>query len=50
MSSLILDSSATLAWIYGIETTDAIRRVSDAIADNAALVLASLATSGRSTA
>ena len=38
MSSLILDSSATLAWIYGDETTDAIRRVFDAIADNGALV------------
>ncbi len=38
MSSLILDSSATLAWIYGDETTDAIRRVFDAIANNGALV------------
>jgi len=38
VSSLILDSSATLAWIYGDETTDAIRRVFDAIADNGALV------------
>jgi predicted nucleic acid-binding protein len=38
VSSLILDSSATLAWIYGDETTDAIRRIFDAIADNGALV------------
>jgi predicted nucleic acid-binding protein len=38
VSSLILDSSATLARIYGDETTDAIRRVFDAIADNGALV------------
>ena len=38
MSFLILDSSATLAWIYGDEITEAIRRVFDAIADNGALV------------
>jgi hypothetical protein len=38
VSSLILDSSATLAWIYGDETTDAVRRVFYAIADNGALV------------
>ena len=38
MSLLILDSSATLAWIYGDETTEAIRRIFDAIADNGALV------------
>ena len=38
MSLLILDSSATLAWIYGDETTEAIRRVFDAIADNGAMV------------
>ena len=36
--SLILDSSATLAWIYGDETTEAIRGVFDAIADNGAVV------------
>jgi predicted nucleic acid-binding protein len=36
--SLILDSSATLAWIYGDETTEAIRGVFDAVADNGALV------------
>ena len=36
--SLILDSSATLAWIYGDETTAAIRGVFDAIADNGAVV------------
>ena len=38
VSCLILDSSATLAWIYGDEVTEAIRRVFDAIADNGALV------------
>jgi predicted nucleic acid-binding protein len=38
MSLLILDSSATLAWIYGEETTEAIRRVFDAVADSGALV------------
>ena len=36
--SLILDSSATLAWIYGDETTAAIRVVFDAIADSGAVV------------
>jgi predicted nucleic acid-binding protein len=36
--SLILDSSATLAWIYGDETTAAIRGIFDAIADNGAVV------------
>jgi len=38
VSCLILDSSATLAWIYGDEVTEAIRRVLDAIADDGALV------------
>jgi len=38
VSFLILDSSATLAWIYGDEITEAIRRVFDAIVDNGALV------------
>jgi predicted nucleic acid-binding protein len=38
VSFLVLDSSATLAWIYGDETTEAIRRVFDAIADDGALV------------
>ncbi len=36
--SLVLDSSATLAWIYGDETTDAIRAVFEAVADNGAVV------------
>src|ERR1017187_1341997 len=36
--SLILDSSATLAWIYGDETTAAIRGVFEAIADSGAVV------------
>lgn len=38
MSTLILDSSVTLAWIYGDETTEAIRRVFDAVANDGALV------------
>jgi predicted nucleic acid-binding protein len=38
VSFLILDSSATLAWIYGDGITEAIRRVFDAIVDNGALV------------
>jgi predicted nucleic acid-binding protein len=38
VSLLILDSSATLAWIYGAETTEAIRQVFDAVADNGAVV------------
>jgi predicted nucleic acid-binding protein len=36
--SLVLDSSATLAWIYGDETTEAIRELFDAIADSGAVV------------
>jgi hypothetical protein len=32
--SLVLDSSATLAWTYGDETTEQIRRVFQAIADD----------------
>ena len=36
--SLVLDSSATLAWIYGDETTDSIRRLFDAVADEGAVV------------
>jgi predicted nucleic acid-binding protein len=35
---LILDSSATLAWIYGDETTEAIRRVFEIVAESGALV------------
>ena len=35
---LILDSSVTLAWIYGDETTAAIRGVFDVIADDGAVV------------
>ena len=38
MSLLILDSSATLAWIYGDETTEAIRQVFYVIAENGAVV------------
>jgi predicted nucleic acid-binding protein len=36
--SLVLDSSATLAWIYGDETTEAIRAVFDQVADAGAVV------------
>ena len=36
--SLILDSSGTRAWIYGDETTAAIRGVFNAIADHDAVV------------
>ena len=36
--SLVLDSSATLAWIYSDETTEEIRQLFDAVADNGAIV------------
>jgi predicted nucleic acid-binding protein len=36
--SLVLDSSATLAWIYGDETTESIRRVFQVVADDGAVV------------
>ena len=36
--SLVLDSSATLAWIYGDETTEAIRAVFDQVAGDSAAV------------
>ncbi len=36
--SLVLDSSATLAWIYSDETTDAIRAVFEQVADTGAVV------------
>jgi predicted nucleic acid-binding protein len=36
--SLVLDSSATLAWIYSDETTDAVRAVFDQVADAGAVV------------
>lgn len=36
--SLVLDSSATLAWVYGDETTDAIRAVFDQVGDTGAVV------------
>ena len=36
--SLVLDSSATLAWIYSDETTAAIRRVFEAVAEEGAVV------------
>jgi predicted nucleic acid-binding protein len=36
--SLVLDSSATLAWVYSGETTEAIRRVFEQLQDNGAWV------------
>ncbi len=36
--SLILDSSATLAWVYCEETTEAIRQVFDLVSDGGAWV------------
>ena len=36
--SVVLDSSATLAWIYGDETTDAIPALFDRVADAGAVV------------
>jgi hypothetical protein len=36
--SLVLDSPATLAWIYGDETTDAIRAIFEEVADSGAIV------------
>jgi predicted nucleic acid-binding protein len=36
--SLVLDCSATLAWVYGDETTDAIRAVFDAVGSKGAWV------------
>ena len=36
--SLVLDSSATLAWIYSDETTEQIRSVFDQVADTGAVV------------
>ena len=38
MSVLILDSSATLAWMFGDETTEAVRSIFLSIADNGAVV------------
>ena len=36
--NMVLDSSATLAWIYSEEITEAIRQLFDAVADNGAIV------------
>jgi len=36
--SLVLDSSATLAWIFGDETTQAIRKVFDQVVERGAVV------------
>jgi hypothetical protein len=35
---IVLDASATLAWIYGDEITDEIRKVFDVIAEEGAVV------------
>lgn len=36
--TLVLDSSATLAWIYSSETTSAIRQVFDLVSEDGAWV------------
>jgi len=36
--SLVLDSSATLAWVYASETTEAVRHVFDLVSENGAWV------------
>jgi hypothetical protein len=36
--SLVLDSSATLAWIYSDETTEPIGRIFQTVADDGAVV------------
>jgi predicted nucleic acid-binding protein len=36
--TLVLDSSATLAWIYGDETTNSIRRVFESVGEEGAVV------------
>lgn len=36
--SLVLDSSAALAWIYAEETTDAVRRIFEIVAESGAFV------------
>ena len=36
--SLVLDSSATLAWIYSDETTESIRALFDRVIDEGAIV------------
>ena len=40
--SLVLDSSATLAWVFGEETTEPIGQVFDAVADQGAVVPSAL--------
>jgi PIN domain nuclease of toxin-antitoxin system len=44
--SLVLDSSATLAFIYSDETTESILRVFDAVANEGAVVPGTLAARG----
>ena len=36
--SLVLDSSATLAWVYSDETTEPVRQLFDMVADEGAIV------------
>ena len=38
MTLLVLDSSVTLAWIFGDETTEAVRQIFHAVAENGAVV------------
>ena len=38
MNYLVLDSSVTLAWIYGDETTETIRHIFNSVAENGAVV------------
>jgi predicted nucleic acid-binding protein len=38
VNNLVLDSSVTLAWIYGDETTDTVRQIFHAVAENGAVV------------
>lgn len=38
MNLLVLDSSATLAWIYGDETTETVRQIFHTVAENGAVV------------
>ena len=38
MNSLVLDSSVTLAWIYGDETTETVRQIFHTVAEDGAVV------------
>jgi hypothetical protein len=43
VNNLVLDSSVTLAWIYGDETSEMVRQIFHAVAENGAVVLVTLA-------